>query len=96
MRFTHHSDHRNPTSSPYRPSFQARQQRFFIIIRNRTDDIDEAGYTAVPELFTDPRAELVQRDRLVGVVRFYKFGGDSGCYTEELFCLGWACVCVWV
>lgn len=63
---------------------QVGEERLLVVVRDRADDVDEAGDAAVAELLGEAGAELVERDGLAGVVGADELGGDAGGDAQEL------------
>lgn len=53
MRFSHHSNNRNPTSPPNRFSLQKRRQRLPVLFWDGGEDVDDFGDSFQFSLFGD-------------------------------------------
>jgi hypothetical protein len=59
----------HPARSPDRSRTELREERLLVVVRNRADDVDESRDASKAKLFRQLGAKLVERDRVVGVVR---------------------------
>ena len=73
----------HPARGPYRSRTELWQQRFFVVVGDRADNVDESGYAAEPKLFGQLGAELVERDGFVGIVRLDELCSDRRGDAEE-------------
>ena len=59
----------HPTRSPNRSRTKLWEERLLVVVWNRADDVDESRDASKAKLFRHLGAKLVERDRVVGVVR---------------------------
>ena len=80
----------HPARSPYRSRTELWEERLLVVVRNRADDVDESRDASKAKLFRHLGAKLVERDRVVGVVRSDQLCSDRRGDSEQDFGLGWA------